>query len=142
MENKPDYFREAKPRGKADKDRSAHGNQSCQVAGRLTEVRNTIQSRKIRQCSIEQFSGAKLRQMLCRQKLELDWRIRILGLHAPPSRLDHSFGCVACNYRNVMPSKKERVFPSTAIKFQDMSAGFKGLDQNFPYGSALGAAAP
>ena len=39
-----------------------------------------------------------------------------------------------------MLGKEERIFPGAAIEFQNMSAGFKPVDEDFPYSSALGTA--
>ena len=77
--------------------------------------------------------------MLCVKKLKLNWSIRGFGLHALPSHLDHSFRCITGENGDVKPCKKERIFPSTAIEFQDMSAGLKGVGKDFPYGCALGS---
>jgi hypothetical protein len=79
--------------------------------------------------------------MLGAEEARTGWRIRVFGPHALPSRLDHLFRCVAGNNGNVMPGKKERIFPGAAIDFQDMgSPGFKGVEKHIPYSSALGTA--
>ena len=86
------------------------------------------------------MAGVKLRQVLGGKKLELDWGIRVFFLQALARRPDHAFRPVTGKYGNVMLGKEERVFAGTAIEFQDVGAGLKGVEKRIPYGSALGAA--
>ena len=82
----------------------------------------------------------KLRQMLGGKKLELDRGIRVFVPHTHPRGPDHAFGTVAGHNGHVMLGKEERVFAGTAIEFQDMGTLLKDVEEDLPYGSALGAA--
>ena len=81
------------------------------MAGCLVQVRNTIQSGEVGKCAIEQISGVQPPQVLGREQLELDRRLRIFGAHALPGGLDHPWGGIAGNHGNIMLGEKESVFP-------------------------------
>jgi hypothetical protein len=140
VEEKPKHFRNAEAGGEADEDRSPRKKQGGKVAGNVIEVRNTIQTRKVRQGPIEQYTGAKLRKMFGAKKLKPNFGARVFGLHALPCSVDHLLRCVAGNHGNVMTGKKERVFSRAAIDFQDMGSWLKDVENDIPYSSALGTA--
>jgi hypothetical protein len=74
------------------------------------------------------------------KKLELDRSIRLFVLHALPRGPDHAFRTVTGDNGNVMPGKEEGVFAGTAIEFEDVSTGRKGIEKLMPYRCSLGAA--
>ena len=78
------------------------------------EVRNTIQSRKVCQCSVERSAGAKL-------------------------SVDPFFRGITRDNGDVQQCEKGLVFPSSAIEYQDCITGPKDVNKHFPHDSALGA---
>jgi len=78
------------------------------------EVRNTMQSRKVRQCSVERSAGPKL-------------------------SVDRFFHGITRDNGDVQHCKKNLVFQGSAIEHQDGIAGLKDVSKHFPHGSALGA---
>ena len=69
------------------------------------EVRNAMQSRKVRQCSVECSAGAKL-------------------------SVDHFFHSITRDNGDVQHRKKNLVFPGSAIEHQDGIAGAKDVSKS------------
>src|ERR1700677_3235232 len=78
--------------------------------------------------------------MLGGKKAELDRGVRVFVLLALARGPDHAFRTVTGNDGDIMAGKEQRVFTGTAIEFQDVGGGLKGIEKRIPYGSALGAA--
>jgi hypothetical protein len=78
------------------------------------EIRNTMQSRKVRQCSVERSARAKL-------------------------SVDHLFHGITRDNGDVQQCKKCLVFPSSAIEQQNCITGPKDVSKHFPHDFALGA---
>jgi hypothetical protein len=114
MDEKPESFWKAEAGRNANDEGSTHGNQARQITSSLLKVRNTMQSRKVCQCSVERSAGAKL-------------------------IVDHFFRGITRDNGDVQKCEKNLVFPSSAIEHQDGIAGSKDVSKHFPHGSALGA---
>lgn len=113
VEEKPKCFRETEPAGNANDNGGAPVNQRRQLASGLIQVHKTIESGKVRQCSVEHRAIARL-------------------------RVDHSLRGITPDNRYVQQCKKECILHS-AIDRQDCIAGLKNVSNHCPHGSALGA---
>ena len=103
-------------------------------------VRDTVQSGKIREGSVEQLSPVEFRKLLCCQMAELDRRLRVFAPHSLASPIDHSLRGIAGHNRHVMLRQEERIFSGSTIELEDMRPGFDGVEQHVPDGFALGTA--
>ena len=90
--------------------------------------------------AFKSMAGVELRQLLGGKKLEMDWGVRVFFLLALARGPDHALRPVTGNDGDGVPGKEERVFAGTAIEFQDVGAGLKGIEKRIPHNSALGAA--
>src|ERR1700722_20908998 len=103
----------------------------------MIQIRDTIQSGKIRKSGVEQFSPVKLIKVLCRQVLELDRGFRVFAPFTLASPIDHLPRGIAGHERHVMLREEERVFSGSTIQFQDMRPGLDGVEQYVPDGFTL-----
>ena len=139
MEEKPQYLRETESRGKTNEQRSSWLHEGCEVFRRLRKVCNAIESGKVGKGSVEQRGGLKLAYTLGREQAQMNGGLWSFALQPSPGSLDHPFGGIAGNDRDCVASKKEGVFASAAVKFNDRVAGVKGLSEYRPHRVPLGA---